>query len=32
MSINLVLGFGLLIVSAVLLIWFIRKLTLDVTN
>ncbi len=31
MSINLVLGFGLLVASAVLLIWFIKKLTSDIT-
>jgi hypothetical protein len=32
MLVNLVLGFGLLIVSAVLLIWFVKKLTSDVIN
>ena len=30
MPINLVLGFGLLIASAVLLIWFVKKLTSDI--
>ena len=29
MSLNLILGYGLLIVSAVMLIWFVKKIVSD---